>query len=108
MPFISNLRAAAEQFDYGWEERWIRDEGISKIVPGAVTQLLQRLAIDTERVRFFGMAAVPPLADKLTAKALGLAPDRVVPDLQGTVGTPERRALCCCWSRHWRAPYPVM
>ena len=86
VPFISNFRAAAEEFDYGWEERWIRDEGISKIVPAAVSRLLQRLAIDTERVRLFGMAGGPTGSDKLTAKTLGLAPDRVVPDLQGTVG----------------------
>jgi 3-hydroxy-3-methylglutaryl CoA synthase len=86
VPFISTFRASGEEFDYGWEERWIRDEGLSKIVPAAVTRLLRRLGLGAERVGSFGMAGGPPGGDKLVAKALGLAADRVVPDLQGTVG----------------------
>jgi 3-hydroxy-3-methylglutaryl CoA synthase len=86
VPFISTFRAAGAEFDYGWEERWIRDEGISKIVPAAVNRLLQRLSLDTERVAMFGMAGGPPGSDKLVAKALNVAADRVVPDLQGRVG----------------------
>jgi 3-hydroxy-3-methylglutaryl CoA synthase len=86
LPFFSNFRASGEQFDYGWEERWIRDEGLSKIVPGAVTRLLKRLEVDGKRVGFFGMAGGPPGGDKLVAKALGLTPDQIVSDLQGTVG----------------------
>jgi 3-hydroxy-3-methylglutaryl CoA synthase len=86
VPFISNFRAAGQDFDYGWEERWIRDEGVSRIVPGAVTRLLKHLTLGPERVALFGMAGGPPGSDKLVAKALALAPDRVIPDLQGTVG----------------------
>jgi 3-hydroxy-3-methylglutaryl CoA synthase len=86
VPFIGNFRAAGEVFDYGWEERWIRDEGLSKIVPAAVTRLLARLTLNSERVAHFGIAGGPPGSDRLVAKALGLTADRVIPDLQGTIG----------------------
>jgi 3-hydroxy-3-methylglutaryl CoA synthase len=86
VPFISSFREAGEDFDYGWEERWIRDEGVAKIVPSAVTRLLKRLDLGVEQIALFGMAGGPAGTDKLTAKALGLAPDRVLPDLQALVG----------------------
>src|SRR5207248_11762805 len=33
-------RGHGREFDYAWEERWIRDEGYLKIVPAAVSALL--------------------------------------------------------------------
>ena len=86
VPFISSFRGAGEDYDYGWEERWIRDEGVARIVPGAALRLLQRLNLDADRVALFGMAGGPTGSDKLAARALGIEADRVLPDLQGTVG----------------------
>jgi 3-hydroxy-3-methylglutaryl CoA synthase len=86
IPFISTFREAGEEFDYGWEERWIRDEGIAKIVPNAVSRLLKRLNLGMDRIVVFGMAGGPAGGDKLVGKMLGLAPERVLPDLQGQVG----------------------
>jgi len=86
VPFIDHFRHEGEKFDYFWEDRWIRDEGISKIVPPAVTALLKRLGIGTERVKHFGLAGGPVGGDKLVAKTLSIAPENVLPDLQGHVG----------------------
>src|ERR1043165_2305310 len=36
MDFVDHFRGDESEFDYGWEERWIRDEGYSKIVPPAI------------------------------------------------------------------------
>jgi 3-hydroxy-3-methylglutaryl CoA synthase len=85
VPFIDHFRKAGEKFDYFWEERWIRDEGISGLVPQAIRQLLARLEIDMERVKHFGFAG-PVGSDKLVAKALSIAPDKVLPDLQAQAG----------------------
>ena len=38
--FVDHFRAATEAFDYTWEERWIRDEGLSKIVPPVIAKVL--------------------------------------------------------------------
>ena len=37
MDFVDHFRGDETDFDYGWEERWIRDEGYSKIVPPAIS-----------------------------------------------------------------------
>src|SRR5262245_57144319 len=40
MDFVDHFRGDETDFDYGWEERWIRDEGYSKIVPPAIKAAL--------------------------------------------------------------------
>lgn len=86
VPFIDHFRKSGESFDYGWEERWIRDEGISKIVPSAINRLLKRLSITSDRVAHFGLANGPAKTDALVAKMLKIAPERVLPDLAANVG----------------------
>jgi len=81
LPFVDHFRHSGEAFDYFWEERWIRDEGIAKIVPSAVNSLLTRLDIGVERVAQFGLTGGPPGSDKLVARALSIAPERVLRDL---------------------------
>ena len=40
--FVDHYRGENEQFDYYWEERWARDEGLLKIVPAAIEKLLAK------------------------------------------------------------------
>ena len=40
--FVDHFRGAEEEFDYHWEERWIRDEGMAKIVPEAAASALKK------------------------------------------------------------------
>jgi 3-hydroxy-3-methylglutaryl CoA synthase len=86
VPFVDHFRHEGEKFDYFWEERWIRDEGVSKIVPAAVAALLKRTGIVADRVKHFGLAGGPAGSDKMVAKALSLTGESVLPDLQGHVG----------------------
>jgi 3-hydroxy-3-methylglutaryl CoA synthase len=86
VPFVDHFRHEGEKFDYFWEERWIRDEGVSKIVPPAIATLLKRLGVGPDRVKHFGLAGGPVGSDKLVAKALSIAPESILPDLQGQVG----------------------
>ncbi len=86
VPFINSFRKAGERFDYGWEERWIRDEGVSKLIPGAAKRLLSRLDLAPDRTIWFGMSGGGAGADKLVAKVLQIAPEQVLPDLQAQVG----------------------
>jgi 3-hydroxy-3-methylglutaryl CoA synthase len=86
VPFVDHFRQMGEKFDYFWEERWVRDEGVAKIVPAAVRSLLQELALPVERVTYFGLAGGPTGSDRLVAKALSLRPEGLLPDLQSQVG----------------------
>lgn len=86
VPFFDHFRKSGQDFDYTWEERWIRDEGIAKLVPQAVGRLLERLGLRTERVAHFGMSGGPLKGDAAVAKALKLRPESLLPDLQSQVG----------------------
>lgn len=86
VPFVDHFRHTGEKFDYYWEERWIRDEGISKIVPQAVAALLESLDLRADRISHFALAGGPAGSDKLVAKALSIAPERVLPDLHAQIG----------------------
>lgn len=86
VPFIDHFREGGERYDYYWEERWIRDEGVARIVPACVKALLDRIDRGPECVAWLGLAGSPAGCDALVAKALGIPADRVVPDLQATVG----------------------
>jgi 3-hydroxy-3-methylglutaryl CoA synthase len=85
-PFVDHFRQSGAPYDYYWEERWIRDAGVAKLVPEAVKQLLTRIDVPAARVAWFGLAGAPSGGDALVAAALGIPRERLVPDLQGTVG----------------------
>jgi 3-hydroxy-3-methylglutaryl CoA synthase len=86
VPFVDHFRENGEKYDYYWEERWIRDAGVTRLVVPTIKGLFEKLAIGVERVSWLGLSGAPAGSDKLVAKALGMSPDRVLPDLQGTVG----------------------
>lgn len=41
--FVDHYRGAKHDWDYMWEERWVRDEGYAKIIPQAINGLLDKL-----------------------------------------------------------------
>eukprot|EP00456_Euglypha_rotunda_P056727 TRINITY_DN46701_c0_g1_i1.p1 TRINITY_DN46701_c0_g1~~TRINITY_DN46701_c0_g1_i1.p1 ORF type:complete len:273 (-),score=69.19 TRINITY_DN46701_c0_g1_i1:10-828(-) len=86
VPFVDHFRKSGEKYDYGWEERWVRDEGISKIVPSTVRKLLADIGRGAEAVAHFGMSGGPVGSDKLVAKVLSLNGESVLPDFQGQIG----------------------
>jgi 3-hydroxy-3-methylglutaryl CoA synthase len=51
--FVDHYRGAQKKYDYMWEERWVRDEGYSKIIPEAVTGLFNKLSISMDDVDTF-------------------------------------------------------
>ncbi|MDP3285439.1 MAG: short-chain dehydrogenase, partial [Desulfobacterales bacterium] len=48
--FVDHHRGAFKKYDYVWEERWVRDEGYSKIIPEAVNGLMKKLGITIDQV----------------------------------------------------------
>jgi 3-hydroxy-3-methylglutaryl CoA synthase len=86
VPFVDHFRESGEKYDYYWEERWIRDEGVTRLAVPTIKGLLEKLGIGAGAVARFGLSGAPAGSDKLVAKALGFGAERVLPDLQGTVG----------------------
>ena len=84
--FVDHFRAAGEEFDYAWEERWIRDEGYTKIVPPAIEAALKKVGVAAADISTIILPTqFPKLAQNL-AKKSGLDPDKVVDELSASCG----------------------
>jgi len=40
--FVDHYKGYGKEFDYNWEERWVRDEGYGKIIPQAIRGFLKK------------------------------------------------------------------
>ena len=56
--FVHQYRMGDKDTDYGWEERWIRDEGYLKIVPKAISALLERCGVEPGSIAHFVMVSM--------------------------------------------------
>ena len=84
--FLDHYRGAGQDFDYDWEERWIRDEGLAKIVPATVARLLENAGVSADAVSHFAMPSTIGRAAGRVARRCGLAAEAVVDNLAGQLG----------------------
>ncbi|MDX1505686.1 MAG: 3-oxoacyl-[acyl-carrier-protein] synthase III C-terminal domain-containing protein [Spongiibacter sp.] len=84
--FVDHFRMAGEDVDYHWEERWVRDEGIGKIAPAAVSEALERAGVAAAEVDHFIFPTVFKKADAQLAKRCGIPDAAVADNLSSTVG----------------------
>jgi 3-hydroxy-3-methylglutaryl CoA synthase len=86
LDFVDHFRGEGAEFDYGWEERWIRDEGYSKIVPATVRALLEKTGVSASEIAHFIMPCPFAKLDQGIAKQCGIDPARTRDNLAATVG----------------------
>ncbi|MBW1808049.1 MAG: SDR family NAD(P)-dependent oxidoreductase [Deltaproteobacteria bacterium] len=84
--FVDHYRGAGKRFDYTWEERWVRDEGYSKIIPEAVTALMEKLKISMADVDKLVFPCFFKAEHRKIAKKLGAEPEQVVDNLHEVCG----------------------
>jgi 3-hydroxy-3-methylglutaryl CoA synthase len=84
--FVSQFRAAHEEIDYGWEERWVRDEGIAKLVPPAVEAALAQARVKAAEVDFFIFPTSLAKMDAQVAKACGIRAEAAVDAMLDSIG----------------------
>jgi 3-hydroxy-3-methylglutaryl CoA synthase len=80
--FVDHYRSPEMEFDYLWEERWVRDAGYLRIVPPGIQQCLDAAGVDGGAVTHFCMPATLARVGASVAKASGL-PDGAVRDALG-------------------------
>jgi len=83
--FVDHYRAAGADFDYDWEERWVREEGYLKIVPPVLKRLLVEQGVSAEEVSHFIFPSPGNTAAAL-AKTLKINPEAVTDNLQARCG----------------------
>ncbi len=76
--FVDHFREAGHEYDYGWEERWARDEGYMKLAVGTIQRCLADAGVAAANVSHFAMPAPLPKVNAAVAKKLGIAATAVV------------------------------
>lgn len=84
--FVDHYRGANEEFDYNWEERWIRDEGYMKIVPKALDAVFGKTGAKPEDIDHFVMPSVFPQVPPGIAKRYGIKGEAIRDNLQAGLG----------------------
>lgn len=84
--FVDHFRTAESEYDYQWEERWIRDAGYMKIVPPVIARCLEAAKVKAADVTHFCMPAVVPRVVNSVAKAAGIADTAIADPMQATCG----------------------
>jgi 3-hydroxy-3-methylglutaryl CoA synthase len=83
--FVDHYRMGGESFDYAFEERWVRDEGYSKLVPRAVAAALAAAGVAGDAVNHLVMPAPAAIARRV-AQLAGLGQARLQDNLHAEVG----------------------
>ena len=79
--FIDHFRGQGDDYDYEWEERWVRDEGYLKIVPAAVSALMESTGIDCTEIDVLIVATALRRVPQSIAKSLNIAEERLASPL---------------------------
>ncbi len=88
--FVDHFRGEGHRFDYHWEERWIRDEGYSKLVPRVVKALFEKTDVGADTITHMILPSPFPAIPPKIAGMVGIKPDAVRPNLAmecGEAGT---------------------
>lgn len=84
--FVDHFRATGEDVDYAWEERWVRDEGIGKLVPRAVKAALAEAKLDASQIDHLIFPSTFQKIDQQLARTCGVRAEAVVDALSASVG----------------------
>ncbi len=84
--FVDHFRQSGVEFDYNWEERWVRDEGVAKIVPRVIEKVLHSASIEASGVDHFIFPTTLAKMDAQVAKGCGISEAAVVPALHDLIG----------------------
>ena len=84
--FVDHHRGAGKNFDYIWEERWLREEGYSKFVPEVVAGLFKKLGITMDDVQKIVFPCIFKAEHAGIAKKLGATKEKVVDQMHEVSG----------------------
>jgi 3-hydroxy-3-methylglutaryl CoA synthase len=84
--FVDHFRSMDNTFDYGWEERWIRDAGYMRIVPQTIADCLKAAGAEAASVTCFIMPGTLSRIGQAVAKAAKIPDTAVADPLHATVG----------------------
>lgn len=84
--FVDHFREAGRAFDYGWEARWVRQEGYGELVPRAVSGVLDRAGLTGPDIAHFILPATGRGVAESVATRCGIRAEAVRDGLGGVMG----------------------
>jgi len=84
--FIGHWRAAGDEFDRTWEDRFIRDEGYSRIVPEVISGLLRKCGLNIGDISKVVYVCPYARVHAAIGKKLGVEPERIQDNMLAPVG----------------------
>lgn len=84
--FTDHYRASHADYDYALEERWVREEGHLKLIPRAITGLLENSGAEAARIDHFIVGGVAARNAQAIATRCGIRTEAVVDDLHSRCG----------------------
>jgi hydroxymethylglutaryl-CoA synthase len=76
--FVDHFRESGAEFDYGWEERWVRDEAYRGLIPKAIKAALSDIGIAPADIAHFILPSLDAKLPAAAAKMVGVRPEAVV------------------------------
>lgn len=67
--FVDHYRMSGEPFDYGLEERWVRDEGFAKLVPAVIDAALRAAGLRPKDVHHCVLPGTPAMVKRIVHSA---------------------------------------
>ena len=83
--FVDHYRMHGELFDYSLEERWIRDEALSKQLPAAIARALESAGLEAARIDHVVMTGSAANAQRI-ARLTGLEKAKIQNNLRADCG----------------------
>jgi hydroxymethylglutaryl-CoA synthase len=83
---VDHFRETGETYDYGWEERWVRDEGYMKIAASTLLKCLTDAGVGASDIAHFAMPAPLARINEAVAKRVGIPASAVVSTEGDTIG----------------------
>jgi 3-hydroxy-3-methylglutaryl CoA synthase len=84
--FVDHYRPRGGEFDYHWEERWVRDEGYLKILPRAIEAALADAGLNANDIDRLCLQNSVPRAAVGLAKQLKIRPEALADPLEAGCG----------------------
>lgn len=77
--FVDHFRTEESEYDYRWEDRWVRESGLMKIVPPVVKKCLDKAGVTGAAITHFCFPTTVAKGAEAIAKKAGI-PDTAVRD----------------------------
>ena len=85
--FVDHFRSEGEAFDYGWEARWVRDEGYAKLAGAAISGVLKKSGVAVADVTHLLIGVPGKGVGAALAKKAGVPDAALADDLGATLGS---------------------